>query len=62
MRPGTGDDGLCTEKEGYRIQDSTAAAAMQPRFCRYRRDRSIYKKKDKVHASAQPDSSSGTGG
>ena len=30
------EDGLYVLKEEYRIQDSTAAAAMQPRFCHYR--------------------------
>lgn len=35
-------------KEGYRIQDSTAVAAMQPRFVVTGEISSIYKKKDKV--------------
>ena len=42
------EDGLYVLKEGYRIQDSTAAAAMQPRFVVTGEISSIYKKKDKV--------------
>ncbi len=42
------EDGLYVLKEEYRIQDSTAAAAMQPRFVITGEISSIYKKKDKV--------------
>ena len=42
------EDGLYVLKEGYRIQDSTAAATMQPRFVVTGEISSIYKKKDKV--------------
>ena len=42
------EDGLYVLKEGYRIQDSTAAASMQPRFVVTGEISSIYKKKDKV--------------
>lgn len=42
------EDGLYVLKEEYRIQDSTAAAAMQPRFVVTGEISSIYKKKDKV--------------
>lgn len=42
------EDGLYVLKEEYRIQDPTAAAAMQPRFVVTGEISSIYKKNDKV--------------
>ena len=42
------EDGLYVLKKEYRIQDPTAAAAMQPRFVVTGEISSIYKKMDKV--------------